>query len=78
MKKDYQALALRESLDPKRFMKGSSKRKGGVPEEFAVRVAQYFYTTEKVLYAEMLVASLALIDRYASGATKASTSLNSD
>ena len=34
MKRDYQAMALRDSLDPKRFMKG--KVKSTVPEHFAV------------------------------------------
>ncbi|OCF37305.1 hypothetical protein I316_01214 [Kwoniella heveanensis BCC8398] len=35
MKKDYQALALTNSLDPKRFMKGGS-RSDKVPESFAI------------------------------------------
>lgn len=35
MKRDYQALALANSLDPKRFMKGGNKS-GKVPENFAV------------------------------------------
>ncbi|WVF68780.1 hypothetical protein IAT40_003552 [Kwoniella sp. CBS 6097] len=35
MKKDYQALALANSLDPKRFMKGGS-RSDKVPESFAI------------------------------------------
>jgi hypothetical protein len=35
MKRDYQALALANSLDPKRFMKGGNKA-GRVPELFAV------------------------------------------
>ena len=35
MKRDYQALSLANSLDPKRFMKGGSKA-GKVPEVFAV------------------------------------------
>lgn len=34
MKRDYQAMHLRDSLDPKRFMKG--KTKSTVPEQFAV------------------------------------------
>lgn len=37
MKRDYQALALANSLDPKRFMKGGAKL-SKVPESFAVRV----------------------------------------
>lgn len=38
MKRDYQALALANSLDPKRFMKGgsSSSSKSKVPETFAI------------------------------------------
>lgn len=36
MKRDYQALALANSMDPKRFMKGGLKT-GKVPESFAVR-----------------------------------------
>ncbi|WOO76763.1 Deoxynucleotidyltransferase terminal-interacting protein 2 [Vanrija pseudolonga] len=35
MKRDYQALALANSLDPKRFMKGGN-RGGKVPEKFAI------------------------------------------
>lgn len=35
MKRDYQALALANSLDPKRFMKGGTKL-NKVPEAFAV------------------------------------------
>ncbi|TXT15965.1 hypothetical protein VHUM_00468 [Vanrija humicola] len=35
MKRDYQALALANSLDPKRFMKGGN-RAGKVPEKFAI------------------------------------------
>lgn len=35
MRKDYRALALANSLDPKRFMKGGSKSEK-VPESFAV------------------------------------------
>lgn len=35
MKRDYQALALANSLDPKRFMKGGNKA-NKVPERFAV------------------------------------------
>lgn len=35
MKRDYQALALANTLDPKRFMKGGN-RAGKVPEHFAV------------------------------------------
>ena len=35
MKRDYQALALANSLDPKRFMKGGNKA-GKIPESFAV------------------------------------------
>lgn len=35
MKRDYQALSLAASLDPKRFMKGGTKP-GKVPEVFAV------------------------------------------
>ena len=34
MKRDYQAMHLRDSLDPKRFMKG--KTKSTVPEQFAI------------------------------------------
>lgn len=34
MKRDYQALSLRDSLDPKRFMKG--KAKTSVPDHFAI------------------------------------------
>lgn len=37
MKRDYQALALANSMDPKRFMKGGNKA-GKVPETFAVRL----------------------------------------
>jgi hypothetical protein len=36
MKRDYQALSLGNSLDPKRFMKGGEKGRGKVPEKFAV------------------------------------------
>jgi hypothetical protein len=35
MKRDYQALSLANSLDPKRFMKGGN-RSGKIPETFAV------------------------------------------
>jgi hypothetical protein len=35
MKRDYQALSLSNSLDPKRFMKGGN-RSGKIPETFAV------------------------------------------
>lgn len=35
MRKDYQALSLANSLDPKRFMKGGS-RSGKIPDNFAV------------------------------------------
>jgi len=35
MKRDYQALALSNTLDPKRFMKGGN-RAGKVPERFQV------------------------------------------
>lgn len=35
MRRDYQALALANSLDPKRFMKGGN-RAGKVPDSFAV------------------------------------------
>ncbi|KAK4683740.1 hypothetical protein P7C73_g6488, partial [Tremellales sp. Uapishka_1] len=35
MKRDYQALALANSLDPKRFMKGGNKA-GKIPERFAI------------------------------------------
>ena len=38
MKRDYQALALANSLDPKRFMKGGAKAATKVPESFAVSV----------------------------------------
>jgi hypothetical protein len=38
MKRDYQALALANSLDPKRFMKGGG-RANKVPEHFAVRIS---------------------------------------
>lgn len=37
MKRDYQALALANSLDPKRFMKGQGKL-GRVPERFNVSI----------------------------------------
>jgi hypothetical protein len=37
MKRDYQALALANSLDPKRFMKGGN-RAGKIPEAFAVSI----------------------------------------
>ncbi len=36
MKRDYQALSLGNSLDPKRFMKGGEKARGKIPEKFAV------------------------------------------
>jgi hypothetical protein len=37
MKRDYQALALSNSLDPKRFLKGAaSSSKNKVPERFAI------------------------------------------
>lgn len=35
MKRDYQALVLANSLDPKRFMRGGN-RAGKIPEKFAV------------------------------------------
>jgi hypothetical protein len=35
MRRDYQALSLANSLDPKRFMKGGN-RSGKIPETFAV------------------------------------------
>lgn len=35
MRRDYQALALSNSLDPKRFMKGGGKG-NKIPESFAV------------------------------------------
>lgn len=40
MKRDYQALALANSMDPKRFMKGGNKA-GKVPETFAVSTLNY-------------------------------------
>jgi len=50
MKRDYQALALANSLDPKRFMKGGTKL-SKVPESFAVsatlRQGMLFLTTDR-------------------------------
>jgi hypothetical protein len=42
MKRDYQALALANSLDPKRFMKGGNKLTK-VPETFAVSWLLFCY-----------------------------------
>lgn len=47
MKRDYQALALANSLDPKRFMKGGNKA-GKVPERFAVSVPLHIGQTQAV------------------------------
>ena len=47
MRKDYQALALANSLDPKRFMKGSTKL-SKVPQTFAVSL-RFFLSGEIML-----------------------------
>jgi hypothetical protein len=44
MKRDYQALSLANSLDPKRFMKGGSKS-GKIPEKFAVSCSSHIRMT---------------------------------
>lgn len=49
MKRDYQALALANSLDPKRFMKGSTKL-NKVPETFAVSRIQDRYRSQSAYH----------------------------
>jgi hypothetical protein len=49
MRRDYQALSLANSLDPKRFMKGGN-RSGKIPETFAVCLL--FNSSRKILISD--------------------------
>jgi hypothetical protein len=63
MKRDYQALSLANSLDPKRFMKGGN-RSGKIPETFAVSLPPSLVSDSKGFGADYQIGTLVEAPRH--------------